>query len=666
MTTAPARTAIAVPDLAIGKSHSPALVSGGASTYTLDVTNAGDAASSGTVTRDRHARRRPHRRPAPRPARAGPAPAPRAITCTRADALAPGDAYPPIRIPVRVVAGAPPGAISNTATVDRGARRRHERRHGHRRGRGLDAGRRPRADQDDVEHAGERPDALRARRGGRRSRSWSPTTGPTTRRTRPSSTTCPPRCSAAPAPRSRGPCDTPDAQTVRCDVGPLAAGDSVHDHRPRPRWRRPFPPYPPGVTGDQHRDGQRRVGDRRRPVQRHGVLDLRHGPGHRPRDHEVLRARAPGRRRARDLHRDGPQQRPTGDRRRRRGPDPGRAAGRDRRGRPATRPAPAGRPVPAGAARPAAVRDPAAGGRRRARVHGSPGRLAADSAGTPVTNMAAVSGQAAEEDFTNNLASVTFTPGTSALALSKAVDKPDGGGRRHHHLHLDRARDRRRRHAGRRRDRSAARRPGGRGRLPDGCAADAGTVTCRADVIAAGEERAFAIPVTRRDGRRGDDGRQPRDRDERRHRRRGHSRGRRGGARPARRRCQAPAPRGETPGRPRLRRRASAARPAPPAVTVSASCASRRRFVIRLRERRGRTIVRATVTAGGRRIAVAQARRRPLGRDRRPARRAAGDLPLQPSARSLRGGRTLRWTRAYRTCASTQAASNRLGDPGAL
>ena len=116
VTTDPARTAIAVPDVTIAKSHSPALVSGGRSTYTIDVSNAGDAATSGpVVVRDTLDTDLTPTGPA-----AGPGwtcTGTRAITCTRSDALAAGAAYPPIRIPVRVAPGAPPAGVGNTATV---------------------------------------------------------------------------------------------------------------------------------------------------------------------------------------------------------------------------------------------------------------------------------------------------------------------------------------------------------------------------------------------------------------------------------------------------------------------------------------------------------------------------------------------------------------------
>ena len=48
--TAPATTRVQVPDLAIGKSHSPNLAPGGISTYTITVSNVGDGPTAGAVT----------------------------------------------------------------------------------------------------------------------------------------------------------------------------------------------------------------------------------------------------------------------------------------------------------------------------------------------------------------------------------------------------------------------------------------------------------------------------------------------------------------------------------------------------------------------------------------------------------------------------------------
>jgi uncharacterized repeat protein (TIGR01451 family) len=109
--TAPAQTSVRVPDLAIVKSHDPAFVPGGASTFAIEVRNAGDGASRGSVT--------VHDTLAPEFTLAGPVAAPGwacsttgtpvTIACERADALAPGGAFEAIDVPVLVDAGATPG-----------------------------------------------------------------------------------------------------------------------------------------------------------------------------------------------------------------------------------------------------------------------------------------------------------------------------------------------------------------------------------------------------------------------------------------------------------------------------------------------------------------------------------------------------------------------------
>jgi uncharacterized repeat protein (TIGR01451 family) len=121
--TAPALTVVRVPDLAVVKSHDPAFVPGGESTFEIVVRNDGDGAARGPVTaRDTLA---------PDFTLAGPAGgagwtcstggAPVTITCKRADTLAAGAAYPAITLPVRVSGTATPGSLSNTAVVDAAA-----------------------------------------------------------------------------------------------------------------------------------------------------------------------------------------------------------------------------------------------------------------------------------------------------------------------------------------------------------------------------------------------------------------------------------------------------------------------------------------------------------------------------------------------------------------
>ena len=112
--TGPALT-ISAPDLAIDKSHSGTVILGGAGTYSLLVSNVGDAVSRGPVTVSD---------PLFDPAlytvagqRSGwTCAAPPGVNCTRSDALAPGASYPPIMITGTF--GVPPiGGFVNTATV---------------------------------------------------------------------------------------------------------------------------------------------------------------------------------------------------------------------------------------------------------------------------------------------------------------------------------------------------------------------------------------------------------------------------------------------------------------------------------------------------------------------------------------------------------------------
>ena len=118
VTTAPASTRVLVPDLAIGKTHAPALAPGQTSTYTITVGNVGEGPTSGAVTVTDTIE-------PPGLILNGAATgtgwacstAATTITCTRADALAAGSDYPPISIPVLVSPGAVPGQLSNTATL---------------------------------------------------------------------------------------------------------------------------------------------------------------------------------------------------------------------------------------------------------------------------------------------------------------------------------------------------------------------------------------------------------------------------------------------------------------------------------------------------------------------------------------------------------------------
>ncbi|MDA0184668.1 DUF11 domain-containing protein [Solirubrobacter phytolaccae] len=112
--SAPARTRVLVPDVAVTKRHTPDFVVGVPSTYTIEVRNAGEAPTSGEV-------RVSDTLPAGLAPGAVTAPgwtctAPPALSCTRADALAPGETFPPIELVVTPQLGA--GDVSNTVTVD--------------------------------------------------------------------------------------------------------------------------------------------------------------------------------------------------------------------------------------------------------------------------------------------------------------------------------------------------------------------------------------------------------------------------------------------------------------------------------------------------------------------------------------------------------------------
>ena len=106
-----------VPDLAIGKTHSPDLSPGLPSTYTITVGNVGAGPTAGTVTVTDTIEAGL--------TITGPATGTgwicstlvTTITCNRPDPLAAGSNYPPISIPVLVGTGTPPGQLSNTATL---------------------------------------------------------------------------------------------------------------------------------------------------------------------------------------------------------------------------------------------------------------------------------------------------------------------------------------------------------------------------------------------------------------------------------------------------------------------------------------------------------------------------------------------------------------------
>ena len=115
--TAPATTRVLVPDLAIAKTHSPALAPGSPSTYSITVGNVGDGPTSGAVTVTDTLDPGLTLNGAVTGTGWACTTSGATITCTRSDALAAGSNYPAISIPVLVSPGAQPGQLSNTASV---------------------------------------------------------------------------------------------------------------------------------------------------------------------------------------------------------------------------------------------------------------------------------------------------------------------------------------------------------------------------------------------------------------------------------------------------------------------------------------------------------------------------------------------------------------------
>ncbi len=110
----------------------------------------------------------------------------------------------------------------------------------------------------------------------------------------------------------------------------------------------------------------------------------------------------------------------------------------------------------------------------------------------------------------------------------------------------------------------------------------------------------------------------------------------------------------------------TAAPPLAPPPAVTTECRSQRRFTVRLRERRARQVRSAMVRVNGHRVAV-------LRRHSDHRLVATVDLRGLPQGTygvelvaRLRNGRQARWVRSYRTCAGVLPPSNRLLDPRAL
>ena len=667
VTTAPARTAVRVPDLAIAKAHAPALVAAGRSTYTIEVRNDGDGASRGTVTvRDTLDS---DFTPTAAPGGSGwTCTGTQDITCTRDDALAPGAAYPPIAIPVQVRAGVPAGELSNTATV--GAAPDGDAAND----RATDTGAvsEPSFDLAVTKATTSTPQNDPARYAPGEQVTFTITLtnhGPDDVPRAGIADTLPDALVDLGGEWAGGTCTVPVEHVVFCDVGTLAVGDTV-TLTVRGRLATTMPPFPSASTETNRVQALAESGTDVDPANDTAESTFDTVP---VTDLAVTKAFAPERPAAGGtvtytvtVRNNGPEVVDVfaGDVTPEQLEDVtvGIAGGT---GDCAIGPL-AGLPrdIPL-----CTIPQLEVGGERTITVTG---RLPLATAGTPITNLAAASGQAAEEDFTNNSASVTFTPGRVDLGLSKQAEG-DGtatvGDVVTYRLTA--------RNAGAADAQDVVVEdplPAGlavAAPLPDGCAeATPGVVRCAAGALAAdGGERSFALRarvgetaagttvVNRATVASDAPDATPDDL-----------------AASASLAVAAGAPASpETPAPP-----PAAAPPAPapaPAETpvsgagapavVTVTCTSRRSFAIRLRARRGRVIVRASAELAGRRVAVRRGRdgRWVAQIDLRGATPATYRVTLRAT---LKDGRTLRWVRAYKTCAAKAPPSNRLGDPGAL
>jgi LPXTG-site transpeptidase (sortase) family protein len=112
----PDRVSVGLPDMTIAKTHVDPFVRGSTTaTYTLTATNSGGGASVGTVTVTDTL---PAGLTPTAAAGSGwtcPAPVGQTVTCTRADALAAGSSYPPVRVTVTVLLTAANSVINQAA-----------------------------------------------------------------------------------------------------------------------------------------------------------------------------------------------------------------------------------------------------------------------------------------------------------------------------------------------------------------------------------------------------------------------------------------------------------------------------------------------------------------------------------------------------------------------
>ena len=116
----PERVSVGLSDMTIAKSHTDPFVRGSTTaTYVLTATNSGGGASAGTVTLSDTLPGGLTPTAAVGTGWTCPAPVGQSVTCTRADALAAGSSYPPVRVTVTVLLTAA-NSVTNQATVSGG------------------------------------------------------------------------------------------------------------------------------------------------------------------------------------------------------------------------------------------------------------------------------------------------------------------------------------------------------------------------------------------------------------------------------------------------------------------------------------------------------------------------------------------------------------------
>ena len=237
--TAPATTAVLVPDLAIGKSHAPDAGARAAE----HVHDHGRQRRRGADVRagDGHRHDRGARADAQRPGhrcRLGVHDVPGRPSRARApNPLTAGSDYPPISIPVLVSPGAQPGQLSNTATPAGAERRQPRQQLLHRRRRRERAGDRPARREGRDQHAELHADRLPLLPGS----DHLSHRGDQQRRRRRRQRAARGDVRRAPAPSSRSPPRRARARAPICNLGTIAVRPGAgHDRRTGPRSRNGF------------------------------------------------------------------------------------------------------------------------------------------------------------------------------------------------------------------------------------------------------------------------------------------------------------------------------------------------------------------------------------------------------------------------------------------